>query len=693
MNKYVKKSIAVIVAAVICAVFIVALFFGAHSVRNIPEAQGVYTYFKYSYDENGKPVTEAVNSVLGEDFTAVRINDLKNTGRITKVNYVPDKFIAPGLLSEEFQIVDLTKSFEFAKKGTLMFIVMNIEPTDENYKEVLEELSEFRIGDYLHFGLNLPEIYCASNVYNNSSLIARIGEIENYDFINFTTMYDKKTEHFSAGTERISVDLQFYTRLHAMNAINTVTIHYQSSSTSYAGITRSPLIGPETSLKSIKDTSDNLLIAFSILSTTVFAVLAALSVLERSKKFISALVYVFGITVMLSSRFLIGGIASAPLLLAALALATSHIILAGALLALSRNFGKFPAKYIFPALAALGALLAFVTPYTSFAAAYGLKIACAVVKGVCVAALWAFIGISVFDKNSNYGILQTVCSVIIAVAVTASLFMPQIYPAQINPFFWLCSATTFATFISVFIMFMETRKSNVYLTANLHNEVERQVEDIRSIISERDNLLQFVSHDLKKPISSSLAILDATIEREKDGEQVKALKIVRQNALHVVNNLSQIGGYAKFNYLAEHSEVVDLSQLCFELCRFHTFDCNANGIVLKNTAQKKCLAYVKKQGLYNAVSNIIMNAVEHANCSTITLSVKSERKRAVLCVADDGKGIDGSLDVFKAYVSENSENGGVGLFICKSIVESMNGELDYESKNGCTIFRFSLPKA
>ena len=89
-----------------------------------------------------------------------------------------------------------------------------------------------------------------------------------------------------------------------------------------------------------------------------------------------------------------------------------------------------------------------------------------------------------------------------------------------------------------------------------------------------------------------------------------------------------------------------------------------------------------------------MNAVEHANCSSITMFMKYEKNKAILCIVDDGKGISSDIDVFKPYYSENKpETGGIGLYICKNIIESMNGSLSYESRPGETMFCISLLKA
>lgn len=699
-RRYFEKIISVLSCAALAAIFIVILFFSAPEIKRTQETAGSIGYPISAVDADGNLRTEFVTAEIGSDVAAVRISDLAGhkIGKITKVNYVADQFVATGTLSPDIRIVDLTKPFDFAEKGTLIFVVMNLDPRDEDFAAQTEKLAEHKIGDYWHFTLSLPKIFCASNIYQRANLVARHGEIENYDFIKFNTSYDKRTEKFSAETAATDIDLQFYTRREAMSnafgAAQIITVHYQSTGSAYSGIKDCPIIGTENAVKGTTETSNDLLIAFAIIAALVLAVLGVLSVLERTTEFVSAVLWIFGITALLFSRFLLTGTTGAPLFWSALSVASPFIVLGGAILAVGCNAGKLPLKYISVALTCIGALLAFICPFVPFGAANAIDVACVAIKSIGAIALSAFIGLTLFRANDGRGKLYTACASVIAVALIASLCMPSGFPAQANPVFWLCGVTAVTTFVSVFILFAETKKSNVYLTSNLHKEVDRQVKDIKAVIEERDRLLQFVSHDMKKPLVSSATLIDTLIEREKDAEQTKALRIVKQNTARVVSNLSEIASYAKFNYIAEPSQVADLSKLCAELYEFHTPDCNANGILLHNDVDRAVKAFVKKQGLENVLSNLIINAVEHSDCKTITVSVKTEKNKVVLCVADDGKGIDASLDVFAPYVSENNtKTSGVGLYICKNIIESMNGSLTYESKQGCTAFYISLLKA
>lgn len=674
MNNLMKK-IAVPLSAVLTALFILILYFTAPRIPSVPETTGMVD-----------------SAVIGKDVTAVRISDLGKLNKLTKVNYVADEFVSDGSI-EKSKIIDLTTPFEFAEKGTLFLVVMNLDPDSDDFKEQAKKLADYKIGEYWHFTLSLPKIFCASNIYLGDNLVARHGELENYEFINFTTSYDKKTENYSQKVTRTSVDLQFYTRRQALNLYQIVTVHYESSGTVYSGIQDCPLIGTEDVVTNTLENSQNLLIAFAVLAAVVFAILIVLSLLKRTKNFLSSIVWILGIALMLFPRFMLGQATVAPLFWTAVTWSGAFFTLGGALFALGRNFKKVPLKYLFPALSAVGGILAFIYPFIPFGAASVLKIAFTVIKAVGAVALLVFSLLAAFTKNDSPLLTQTATSSVIAVAVLSSVFLPTVFPVYCNSTFWLCVVTIIVTFTGVFKVFKDTEQANAYLTANLHLEVERQVKDIKSVIAERDDLLRFVSHDMKKPLQSSEALIDTLIERENDSEQTKGLKIVKQNNSRVIENLSQIGSYAKFNYLAEPSKITDLSELCASVCDFHAPDCNANGIVLKNLVEKQYKVFVKRQGLENAISNIILNAVEHASCKTVTLSAKTDKNNIVLCVSDDGKGIRDGLDVFGAYVSEKSESSGVGLFICKNIIESMNGKLTYESTQNGTDFYISLLKA
>ena len=67
----------------------------------------------------------------------------------------------------------------------------------------------------------------------------------------------------------------------------------------------------------------------------------------------------------------------------------------------------------------------------------------------------------------------------------------------------------------------------------------------------------------------------------------------------------------------------------------------------------------------------------------------------MLSIADDGKGIDESNDVFMPYYSEavSENNTGIGLYISRNFMRSMNGELTYRQEDGKLELLITLPLA
>ena len=340
-----------------------------------------------------------------------------------------------------------------------------------------------------------------------------------------------------------------------------------------------------------------------------------------------------------------------------------------------------------------GFISAFVFPYVNSSAAHGLSLTVTVLKLLSALCVVALIFLPLFRKSALPSLLRTLSGGITAVNVLASIFILPTSEVLTYPPIWLYFALTLLSLATVVEIIAATERENAYVTANLNSEVERQVKDIKSVISERDKLLQFISHDLKKPLLSGENYLNTLIEREKDSEQTKLLNIVKQNNKKVLDNLTEIASYAKLNYVAEASRSIDLCEICQKLYEYCSEDCKASGIMLKNTVDKKISVFAKPKGLENALTNIILNSIEHAECTEIVLSLRTDKNKALLTISDNGKGISPDIDVFRPYISENNpETGGLGLYICKNIIESMNGELTFECNEG-TAFTVALLKA
>ena len=135
---------------------------------------------------------------------------------------------------------------------------------------------------------------------------------------------------------------------------------------------------------------------------------------------------------------------------------------------------------------------------------------------------------------------------------------------------------------------------------------------------------------------------------------------------------------------------------------------NSNGI-----NDKDIIIEGDKERIIQVISNILDNAIKFTNEGTISIDIEKNsdidnnidnsdnnnksREIIIINMKDTGKGIDSTTfpHLFSKFFSTSGAGGtGLGLYICKSIVEAHGGKIwtkDNKEDGKGTIFSFSLP--
>jgi signal transduction histidine kinase len=132
----------------------------------------------------------------------------------------------------------------------------------------------------------------------------------------------------------------------------------------------------------------------------------------------------------------------------------------------------------------------------------------------------------------------------------------------------------------------------------------------------------------------------------------------------------------------------DLSQLLEELVRNIMPVLNSAGCTVHMDIVDSLIGNWDRFRIEQVVSNLLNNAIKYSSGSPLWISLKKLRGRAILTVRDGGKGIapENHEKIFqrfeRATSNEDIRGLGLGLYICREIVESHQGTIRVESELG-----------
>lgn len=221
---------------------------------------------------------------------------------------------------------------------------------------------------------------------------------------------------------------------------------------------------------------------------------------------------------------------------------------------------------------------------------------------------------------------------------------------------------------------------------------------------QRSELLATVSHDLRNMLSN-LALYPASIANATpagpSGERTRRQLASIQRTVFQMNRL--IGDLLDVSLIEDgHLQLVheelDVTALVRDaldalepLARAKSLQLVAHGV------ERPCMAKVDGVRLMQVMGNLAGNAVKFTQPGgRIEVSLGAFPDHLELSVSDDGPGIpaDALLRVFTPYhqIAVDRRGVGLGLHICKSIVEAHGGRIWVESEVGVgTVFRFTVP--
>jgi two-component system, OmpR family, sensor histidine kinase VicK len=234
----------------------------------------------------------------------------------------------------------------------------------------------------------------------------------------------------------------------------------------------------------------------------------------------------------------------------------------------------------------------------------------------------------------------------------------------------------------------------------------REYERLKEVQKMKDEFINVAAHELRTPIQPILGLSEVLYAKIKDTEQRQLLDTITRNAKRLQRLTNDILDVTKIESqsLKLNKERFNLSDLIsssiIEDYRNHIEKDNIAVKLLYEPNNKDNNIFVEadRGRLIQVISNLLDNAIKFTKEGTISIITEKKDSQVIVSVKDTGTGIDPEIlpRLFSKFTTKSERGGtGLGLFICKNIVEAHGGKIwiennnIYDGKKGAT-FTFSL---
>ena len=210
-----------------------------------------------------------------------------------------------------------------------------------------------------------------------------------------------------------------------------------------------------------------------------------------------------------------------------------------------------------------------------------------------------------------------------------------------------------------------------------------------------------MSHEIRTPLNAIEGFTRIIVETDSEEERMKYYQIVESNNQRLSSLINEILDLSRVESgeIQIKKDMTDINQLCENIKQLFKFRCPDS---LKLEFEKPMMTVMMNTDanrLIQVFSNLISNALKHTTMGSITYGFRviNEMKEIEFFVKDTGSGIEPEFidQIFNAYASQDAEQQkgyGLGLALCKIIVEKLGGTISVESTvNIGSTFTFVLP--
>lgn len=247
------------------------------------------------------------------------------------------------------------------------------------------------------------------------------------------------------------------------------------------------------------------------------------------------------------------------------------------------------------------------------------------------------------------------------------------------------------------------REELTMLNRNLEKKVKERTADVEKLLKQKDEFVSQLGHDLKTPLTPLNILIPIVREQEQDPKLKELLTVISNNVQYMKNLVIKTLELAQLSSPTTNFELhdVDLSSQLTDILDMEKILLQGKNVVFENKIPQNMYVKADLLQIRELFDNLISNAIKYSqeNAVKITFDAKQKDDCIVVSITDTGIGLEPYQiphvfdEFYKVdYSRHDLQSIGLGLSICKRIVEKHGGRIWAESpgKGKGSTFFFTL---
>jgi len=207
--------------------------------------------------------------------------------------------------------------------------------------------------------------------------------------------------------------------------------------------------------------------------------------------------------------------------------------------------------------------------------------------------------------------------------------------------------------------------------------------------------INIAAHELRTPIMPILVNVELLeSEMGSDREEIKVIIRNAKRLQHLTENILSVSRIES-KTLKLNKEVFEINDVLSFAIRDAKTQIEHNNTNLKlQTTSDKMYVEADRDRITQVISNLLHNAIKFTDKGIILVTSKRIGNEIIVNISDNGHGIDPQISpiLFSKFATKSDKGTGLGLYICKNIIEAHGGKIwaENNSDNDGTTFSFSL---